>query len=89
MILKRARSLWLACKSGSTPATTVPAARAIVTPVEAPSGSRGTSTRTRTVGSTAVPQTVGKTGHRGFCMDMSGEIKTDPAGGTNCTIPIS
>ena len=38
---------------------------------------------------TAVPQTVGKTGHRGFCMDMSGEIKTDPAGGTNCTIPIS
>jgi type IV pilus assembly protein PilA len=38
---------------------------------------------------TAVPQTVGKTGHRGFCMDMSGEIKADPAGGTNCTIPIS
>src|ERR1700735_1666894 len=38
---------------------------------------------------TAVPQTVGRTGHRGFCMDMSGEIKTDPAGGTNCTIPIS
>lgn len=38
---------------------------------------------------TAVPQTVGKTGHRGFCMDMSGEIKTDPAGGTNCTVPIT
>lgn len=38
---------------------------------------------------TAVPQTVGKTGHRGFCMDMSGEVKTDPAGGTNCTVPIS
>jgi type IV pilus assembly protein PilA len=38
---------------------------------------------------TAVPQTVGKTGHRGFCMDMSGEIKADPAGGTNCTVPIS
>jgi type IV pilus assembly protein PilA len=38
---------------------------------------------------TATPQTVGKTGHRGFCMDMSGEIKADPAGGTNCTIPIS
>jgi type IV pilus assembly protein PilA len=37
---------------------------------------------------TAVPQTVGKTGHRGFCMDMSGEIKADPAGGTNCTVPI-
>jgi type IV pilus assembly protein PilA len=38
---------------------------------------------------TAVPQTVGRTGHRGFCMDMSGEIKTDPAGGTNCTVPIT
>ena len=38
---------------------------------------------------TAVPQTVGKTGHRGFCMDMSGDIKADPAGGTNCTVPIS
>lgn len=37
---------------------------------------------------TAVPQTVGKTGHRGFCMDQSGEIKADPAGGTNCTQPI-
>jgi len=38
---------------------------------------------------TAVPQTVGRTGHRGFCMDMSGEIKADMAGGTNCTVPIS
>jgi type IV pilus assembly protein PilA len=38
---------------------------------------------------TAVPQTVGRTGHRGFCMDMSGEIKVDMAGGTNCTVPIS
>jgi type IV pilus assembly protein PilA len=38
---------------------------------------------------TAVPQTVGKTGHRGFCMDMTGDIKADPAGGTNCTVPIS
>jgi type IV pilus assembly protein PilA len=38
---------------------------------------------------TAVPQTIGKTGHRGFCMDMSGEIKADPAGGTNCTVPLS
>ena len=33
----------------------------------------------------AVPQAVGKTGHRGFCIDMTGEIKADPAGGTNCT----
>lgn len=33
----------------------------------------------------AVPQAVGKTGHRGFCIDMTGEIKSDPSGGTNCT----
>ena len=38
---------------------------------------------------TAVPQSVGKTGHRGFCMDQGGEIKADPAGTTNCTQPIS
>jgi type IV pilus assembly protein PilA len=37
---------------------------------------------------TAVPQSVGKTGHRGFCMDMSGEIKSDQAGGTNCTVAL-
>lgn len=37
---------------------------------------------------TAVPQAVGKTGHRGFCLDMSGTIKSDPAGGTNCTVPL-
>src|ERR1700742_1285285 len=35
---------------------------------------------------TAVPQSVGKTGHSGFCLDMSGEIKADPSGGTNCTV---
>ena len=34
---------------------------------------------------TAVPQTVGKTGDRGFCSDQTGIIKYDPAGGTNCT----
>jgi type IV pilus assembly protein PilA len=34
---------------------------------------------------TAVPQAIGKTGHRGFCIDQSGEIKADPSGGTNCT----
>jgi type IV pilus assembly protein PilA len=34
---------------------------------------------------TAVPQTVGKTGDRGFCADQFGSIKYDPAGGTNCT----
>jgi len=34
---------------------------------------------------TAVPQTVGKSGVRGFCSDQYGGIKYDPAGGTNCT----
>ena len=33
---------------------------------------------------TAVPQTVGKTGNRGFCSDEFGTIKQDPAGGSNC-----
>ncbi|AXC14759.1 Type IV pilin PilA [Acidisarcina polymorpha] len=36
----------------------------------------------------AVPQAIGKTGHRGFCIDQQGEIKADPAGGTNCTQPL-
>lgn len=35
---------------------------------------------------TAVPETVGKTGDRGFCMDQNGGSPTyDPAGGSNCT----
>jgi type IV pilus assembly protein PilA len=34
---------------------------------------------------TAVPLTVGKTGNRGFCSDEFGTIKSDPAGGSNCT----
>ncbi len=34
---------------------------------------------------TAVPQTVGKTGDRGFCSDQFGTIKYDPKGGTDCT----
>jgi type IV pilus assembly protein PilA len=38
---------------------------------------------------TAVPQAVGKTGHRGFCMDQTGEKRSDPSGGVNCTQPIS
>jgi len=37
---------------------------------------------------TAVPQAVGKTGHRGFCIDQQGEVRADPAGGTNCTQPL-
>jgi type IV pilus assembly protein PilA len=34
---------------------------------------------------TAVPITVNRTGDLGYCMDENGLIKTDPAGGTNCT----
>jgi type IV pilus assembly protein PilA len=37
---------------------------------------------------TAVPQTVGKSGNRGFCSDEYGAIKYDPAGGSNCTQPL-
>ena len=33
---------------------------------------------------TAVPNTVGKTGDRGFCTDGN-ELRFDPKGGTNCT----
>jgi type IV pilus assembly protein PilA len=33
----------------------------------------------------AQPLNVGKTGNRTFCSDESGQIKFDPAGGTNCT----
>jgi len=33
----------------------------------------------------AVPQAVGKTGNRGFCIDQNNEIKSDPTGGSNCT----
>ncbi len=36
----------------------------------------------------AVPNSVGRTGDRGYCMDESGIIKFDPAGGTNCTQSI-
>jgi len=37
---------------------------------------------------TGVPQTVGKTGDRGFCSDENNIIKFDPTGGTNCTQSI-
>ncbi|MEO6924428.1 MAG: type II secretion system protein [Bryocella sp.] len=33
---------------------------------------------------TAVPNTVGKTGDRGYCTDGN-EVRYDPKGGTNCT----
>ena len=34
---------------------------------------------------TALPQTVGKTGDRGYCSDENDIIKFDPTGATNCT----
>jgi type IV pilus assembly protein PilA len=34
---------------------------------------------------TAVPQKIGKTGNRGFCLNQFNELKMDPSGGTNCT----
>ena len=36
----------------------------------------------------AVPQAIGRTGDRGFCSDANNIIRYDPAGGTNCTMPI-
>ena len=37
---------------------------------------------------TAVPNSVGRTGDRGFCSDENNVIKFDPQGGTNCTQPL-
>jgi len=34
---------------------------------------------------TAVPETPGKSGDLGFCLDQYGTMMSDPAGGTNCT----
>jgi type IV pilus assembly protein PilA len=34
---------------------------------------------------TAVPNSVGHSGNRGFCTDENAEIRFDPKGGTNCT----
>ncbi len=34
---------------------------------------------------TAVPNSVGRTGNRGFCTDQDAQIHYDPKGGTNCT----
>jgi type IV pilus assembly protein PilA len=36
----------------------------------------------------AQPLQVGRTGNRTYCSDESGQIKFDPAGGTNCTQPL-
>jgi len=37
---------------------------------------------------TAVPETVGKTGDRGFCSDQFGTLTADPAGGSSCSQPV-
>lgn len=37
---------------------------------------------------TAVPNSVGHSGDRGFCSDENGQLRYDPQGGTNCTQPI-
>jgi type IV pilus assembly protein PilA len=34
---------------------------------------------------TAVPNSVGHSGDRGFCTDENAQIRYDPKGGTNCT----
>lgn len=36
----------------------------------------------------AVPNSVGRSGDRGYCMDETGRITFDPAGAKNCTQPI-
>ncbi len=37
---------------------------------------------------TAVPNSIGHSGDRGFCSDENGQLRYDPQGGTNCTQPI-
>ena len=86
-------------KSGAPPAT----GAQLLDPTLAATGQKSGYTFTVTCGSkvtinnqdvynsytlTAVPQTVGKTGDRGFCSDENNIIKFDPAGATNCTQPL-
>jgi type IV pilus assembly protein PilA len=89
-------------KSGATGAASGPAAE-LIDPALAASGQKAGYTFSITCGSkvtianqdvynsfivNAVPQTIGKTGDRGFCSDESNIVKYDPAGGTNCTQQI-
>lgn len=37
---------------------------------------------------TAIPQTPGQTGRRGFCSDQVPKMQYDPNGGTACTTPL-
>jgi len=83
-------------KSGAPSAT----AAQLIDPALAASGQKSGYTFTVTCGTkvtvnnqdmytsytlTAVPQTVGKTGDRGYCSDENDIIKFDPTGATNCT----
>jgi type IV pilus assembly protein PilA len=36
----------------------------------------------------AVPEAVGRSGDRGYCLDQYGDMKSDPTGGSNCTQPV-
>lgn len=38
---------------------------------------------------TAVPETPGRTGYRGFCATGLGKISADPEGGKNCSLPLA
>ncbi len=86
-------------KSGAPSAT----AAQLIDPALATSGQKSGYTFTVTCGTkvtvnnqdmytsytlTAVPQTVGKTGDRGYCSDENDIIKFDPTGATNCTQSI-
>lgn len=35
-----------------------------------------------------IPAVLGRSGTRGFCVDTTGVVTSDPAGGTNCTVPL-
>jgi type IV pilus assembly protein PilA len=41
-----------------------------------------------TYGVTGVPVNVGVSGNNGFCSDRMNPLLSDPAGGTNCTVPV-
>jgi len=86
-------------KSGAPSAT----AAQLIDPALASSGQKSGYTFTVTCGTkvtvnnqdmytsytlTGVPQTVGKTGDRGYCSDENDIIKFDPTGATNCTQSI-
>lgn len=54
----------------------------------ASTGANSTPAAINAIEITAVPQSIGESGQRGFCMYQTGEIKVDPRGGTNCAEPL-